>query len=385
MKKRILDIIVSVIILGVSVAGMIVGVVQMSRSVEELAEETVKGQADAILASANIKDDASVTVPILYYDQKMDVCTDLYSAATRAAASWRQFEWSKCGYQNFALEKELVEGILSDEYLPVASGGEAVVNRGIRDGFSRWFAPVDGKSKSYGGTITLNYSASKANFRYDNSRFYPLDDLTMNATEGEWVARNESVNDDGHNHLFTVNLGVPIQVLMNGSEQFEITADDDTWVYVDSKLVIDMGGIHDATSAIFEIHSNGEVYAGVEGEGLAYSGVTLEEKESAVIRIFHADRDSGTGSVFRLNFINMVPNITNVNLARGSGADGVEIAYDPSNPFYVPPLGESLTVRPSRSKALKTVVTVQVVTVGTLAIIAVVAVSVGMRAWRNRK
>ena len=102
MKTRILGIIVSVIILGVSVAGMVVGVARMSRSVEELAEETTKGQADAILASANIKDDASVTVPILYYDQKMDTCVDMYSAGTRAMASWRQFEWSKCGYDWFA-------------------------------------------------------------------------------------------------------------------------------------------------------------------------------------------------------------------------------------------------------------------------------------------
>ena len=383
MKVKNIGFIISILIIGVSIAGMVVGVARMSQTVEELAVEMTKGQADVILASANVKNEASVTVPILYYDQKMDECVDLYSTVSRAAASWRQFEWSECGYQNFALEKEIVDGELNSDYLPTAIGGEAVVNRGIVDGFSRWFSQVDGKSRSYGSTLNLVYDANSASFKYYNNTFYPLDDLTMSATEGDWVARSESVNDDGHNHLFTVNLGVPIQVLMNGSERFEITADDDTWVFVDDKLVIDMGGIHDAASAVFEIHSDGEVYSGTN-DAVAYAGVLLEEKESAVIRIFHADRDSGTDSVFSLRFENMVPNITNTSLAKGDSA-GVEIAYDPSNPSYIAPLGESLTVKPNKSRALKTAVTVQVVVVGVLAIATVLAFSVGIRVWKKRE
>lgn len=383
MKVRNIGFIISILVIGVSIAGMVVGVARMSQSVEELAVEMTKGQADVILASANVKNEASVTVPILYYDQKMDECVDLYSTTSRGLATWRQFEWSECGYQNFINEKDIVDGELDSNYLPSAVGGEALVNRGIVDGFSRWFSQVDGKSKSYGSTLNLVYDANNTSFKYYNNEFYPLDDLTMSATEGEWLPRTESVNDDGHNHLFTLSLGVPIQVLMNGSERFEITADDDTWVFVDNKLVIDMGGIHDAMSAVFEIHNDGEVYSGI-GDDLAYTGVLLEEKESAVIRIFHADRDSGTDSLFSLTFENMVPNITDTSLAK-SGSSGVEIAYDPSNPSYVAPLGESLTVKPNKSRALKTAITVQVVVVGVLAIATVIAFSVGIRVWKKRE
>lgn len=384
MKTRNIGFVISIVILFVSMTGMIVGVVKMSQSVEELAVESVKGKAEAILASANVNDKMNVTVPILYYDQKMDTCVNMYSAATRAAASWRQFEWSECGYQNFALEKNIVDGELNSEYLPVATGGEAVVNRGIVDGFSRWFSQVDGKSKSYGSTLGLTYDASTASFKYESGDFYPLDKLTMSATEGEWVPHDEDVNDDGHNHLFTLNLGVPIQVLANGSERFEITADDDTWVFVDDKLVIDMGGLHDATKASFEIRADGEVYAEIGGENAGYVGVTLVERESAVIRIFHADRDSGTGSVFRIGFINMVPNITDATLAKSSGGSGVEIAYDPSNPSYVAPLGESLTVKPDKTRALKTAVVVQGIVIGVLAIVVVIGASVGIRIWQQK-
>ena len=381
MKARNIGFIISLVILGVSVGGMIAGVITMSQSVTELATESVKGQADAILASANVDDKTAVSVPILYYDQKMDTCVNMYSASTRAAASWRQFEWSECGYQNYAMEKGIVDGELDSSYLPVVVGGEAVVNRGLDSGFSRWFSQVDGQSKSYGSTLGLVYDANTASFKYTSNEFYPLNGLTMKATEGEWNPKTEIVNDDGNNHLFTLNLGVPIQVLANGSEKFEIMADDDTWVFVNNKLVIDMGGLHDAASAEFEIHSDGEVYSAVGSDDFAYSGVKLEEKEPAVIRVFHADRDSGTGSVFKISFINMVPNITDATLAKGSG---VEIAYDPSDPSYVAPLGESLTIRPNRSKALKTAVVVQGIVVGVLAIVATVIASVGVRIWRQK-
>ena len=81
MKVRNLGFIISLLVIVASVVGMIAGVAQMSQSVEELAVEMTKGQADIILASANVENEASVTVPILYYDQKMDDCVDLYSSA----------------------------------------------------------------------------------------------------------------------------------------------------------------------------------------------------------------------------------------------------------------------------------------------------------------
>ena len=112
---------------------------------------------------------------------------------------------------------------------------------------------------------------------------------------------DEAVNRDGNNHLFTFNLGVPVRVLADGNEEFSIYADDDTWVYIGDKIVIDMGGVHEATTARFKINNEGEVYSAVNGEEFAYSGVKLTRDTGAIVRIFHADRDS-TESVFSMRF-----------------------------------------------------------------------------------
>ena len=273
-------------------------------------------------------------------------------------------------------------GELDKEYLPVAEGGEALTNRGVvGDGFQRWFHTVEGKSKAYGSSLTLSYDEKTVSFRYNNNQFYPLDKFDTEG--GGWSPREESVNRDGHNHLFTMSLGVPIQVLANGSEKFEVTADDDTWVYINNRLVIDMGGVHESVRGSFEIRGSGEVYAEVGNGGLAYSGVTLAGNDAAVVRVYHADRDSAS-SKFRMEFINMVPDIIEATLAK-SGSESTQIAYDPSKPEYQAPLGKSLTVHPSRVGAFQTATIVQGLVAAVISVLIIVTIMVWVRVWMKRE
>ena len=52
----------------------------------------------------------------------------------------------------------------------------------------------------------------------------------------------------------------------------------------------------------------------------------------------------------------------------------VQVAYDPENPSYVAPLGESLTVRPDRSRAVLTATIAQVGIVVALTAVLVVVI-----------
>ena len=342
----------------------------LSGSVKELSVEITKSTANAILASARVTDETVVKVPVLYYDQVMDECMNLYDSSS--SAKIRQFEWASCEYYNSAIETGLTEPVLNDQFLPVAIGGELLPNRGLASGFSRWFSAEDGKSKSHAGTIALNYDADTASFSYESESFYPLNEIAIPA---------ESVNEDGNNHLFTLNLGVPVQILMDGKEEFAITADDDTWVYIGSELVLDMGGVHNATTGRLKILENGEVYTAINEEDFAYSGVRVYRDSGTVVRIFHADRNSSE-SVFKIKFSNMLLNITDTTIASGNN---VEVAYNPENPSYIAPLGESLRVEPDKSKMILAVVTAQAFILSILMIIfAFIIFAVWRYAHRDR-
>lgn len=345
-------------------------IVAISGTVSDMKDAAIAKTADAILASAGVSDEKLISVPVVYYDQKMDACADLYDLEAREAVESRQFEWKECGYYNSEIEQGLADFYLSEDYLPVATGnGQLTSNRGID--FSRWFKATEGLSASYAGILKMNYRASGAEFSFVQDEFYPLD-----AAE---FSKDDAVNADGHNHLFTMNFAVPFTVLKSGEESFAITADDDTFVYVGNELVIDMGGVHEATTGRFYITEEGEVFAGVGEEEMAYTGVKVDG--ASIVRIFHADRNSSE-STFSVVFSKMNLSITNTKLA-DADSDEIQVAYDPTDPSYIGPLGETSVFRPDETKGLVILATIEGFAIIVLAISLIYAVSRCLRHARN--
>ena len=345
-----------VVSLVIFVAATIMLVFALSRTVEEVREVAISKSPEAILASAGLSEVEGVPLQVSYFDQKADECVDLYDKTKSDILKTRQFGWHNCGYYNKKLEQGMVGFDLDDKYLPVAMGGTLTPNRGLSD-MSRWFTEVEGKSKSYIGAMKLDYDTNGAVFSFHQKEFYPLD--------GVEFGEGEEINGDGHNHLFTMNFAVPFTVLLSGNESFAVTADDDTFVYVGDKLAIDMGGIHEAMTGRLEIRENGEVYVAVDGKDLAYSGIDVSEKEGSIVRIFHADRDE-EDSTFGVDFVGMNLGVVNTKLADG-GDGGVQIAYDPNDPSYVAPLGESSVVKPDATRGYMVLATVEGVVIVALA------------------
>lgn len=299
--------------------------------------------------STEIENGTTVQAPVVYFEQAADACVDLYDASLYRELNNRQFEWAGCGYFRDGFETELVSAELNENYLPEAlSGGKNLANRGVKaENFARWFSEVEGASTRRQDFLSLEYD--NGTFQYDG--------------------KTSEITGVG---LYTLNLAVPIQVLRSGEEEFTITADDDTWVYVGSRLVLDMGGVHEAASAKFAIRENGEIYSGVGTEDLAYSGVTLEG-ESAMVRIFHANRDSGTEAEFKFAFRNMILNVD----------ENMQVAYNPDEPGYMAPLGTSLTVGASvRQSVMDAMVTETWMLVG-LMVVMIAAISLARRYLRR--
>ncbi len=350
--------------LGAFIVAAIATILGMARTIDVISGATVSKTPDAILASAGVTEESRIALPVSYFDQTADGCVDLYDVSLKKDAENRQFEWSNCGYHNKEVEQGIVEYELNSEHMPVASGGQLTSNRGVvgdsngNTNFARWFHEINGESKNYVGVLRLDYNADNAEFSFHKNEFYPLDDIEYN--------KNDLGNSDGHNHLFTMSFATPFTVLRSGREQFEVVADDDTFVFIGDKMVVDMGGIHGATAGRFTIHEDGEVYSAVDNEELAFSGIVLDEGEDAIVRIFHADRDS-ENSVFNVRYSEMDLAVVDAKLADNDD-ETVLIAYDPSDPTYVAPLGESLIIRPDSTRGLIIMVTIEGVMVVALAV-----------------
>ncbi len=324
--------------LGVFTLSGLAAIVGLGNSIAEIRAAEMAQSPSVLLASAGAREDKIILLPVTYYDQISDTCTDIYDEETKAETNERQWEWSSCGYHSKKLEQGLAQAELGEDGLPVAKRGMAIPNRGID--FTGWFSAVEGVSAQYPGTLSMRYEKDAAKFSFAAENFYPIDDVNF--------SKGDPVNADGHNHLFTMSFAVPFTVLASGEEAFTMRADDDTLVYLDGKLVIDMGGVHDLTTGELVIDADGKVYAQVEGGGWQDTGVAVEAGKTATLAVFHADRD-GSESDLEVVFEGMSPVLasgTQIAAVSGSEMGGA------ANLEYTAPLGETRVFEPDTTRML---------------------------------
>lgn len=168
------------------------------------------------------------------------------------------------------LETGAVESTLDADGKPVLSATASGQFPSAAD-FATWYRDLP-STQSTTHTITLGETAPGSGlFEYSSNAFFPID--------------NQLLGNEGrsHNYHFTYEIGVTASY--KAGDVFTFTGDDDLWVFIDDKLVLDLGGVHGAVSGTF-------TSANLDALGLS-SGTNYD------LKIFFAERHT-TQSNFKI-------------------------------------------------------------------------------------
>eukprot|EP00416_Gambierdiscus_australes_P020290 CAMPEP_0171062090 /NCGR_PEP_ID=MMETSP0766_2-20121228/4861_1 /TAXON_ID=439317 /ORGANISM="Gambierdiscus australes, Strain CAWD 149" /LENGTH=370 /DNA_ID=CAMNT_0011517863 /DNA_START=65 /DNA_END=1176 /DNA_ORIENTATION=+ len=137
------------------------------------------------------------------------------------------------------LVKGLVEDTLGSDKKPVYKGGKAL---STKENFDQWYNDVPSVNKRVESEIVLAPNGA-GKLEYDKHDFFPVDGKGWKDIDTRF----------GHNYYFT--LEAHWLFTYNGGETFTFRGDDDLWVFINDKLVIDLGGMHEPETGSVDLDS----------------------------------------------------------------------------------------------------------------------------------
>ncbi len=115
----------------------------------------------------------------------------------------------------------------------------------------QWFRDVPGVNMSAAFPITLERVPGTNRYVFDDKL-----DTNFARLNGFFIVNNTLFgNSQGgnKNFHFTYELSTEFVYKPNSGQVFTFTGDDDVWVFIDDRLVIDIGGVHSAVSQTIDL------------------------------------------------------------------------------------------------------------------------------------
>lgn len=159
----------------------------------------------------------------------------------------------------YGVDTGITTDTIGSDSKPVYAGGSFSTT--TRHNFDEWYRDVDGVNKSTDYSITLTRN-SNGKYRFQDTSFFPLDGMAGFDTEG--YTHNGRSSGRPRNFHFTYELHS--QFTYTGGEVLEFSGDDDVWVYINGKKVIDLGGVHGREDASVDIDREAARLGLVRGE-----------------------------------------------------------------------------------------------------------------------
>jgi fibro-slime domain-containing protein len=186
----------------------------------------------------------------------------------------RDFKFSHPDFEHFTTDMVtpgIVQATLGADNTPVYAAAGATVCTTSPAKFAEWYHDVPTVNFPLSATINL-VESSPGIYVYDSSAFFPADGAGF-GNEGQ-----------AHNFAFTSEIHTSFKY--KGGEVFTFRGDDDLWLFINKKLAIDLGGLHQPASATINLDARAAELGLVPGNNYAMD-------------IFHAERHT-TASNFRI-------------------------------------------------------------------------------------
>ena len=182
--------------------------------------------------------------------------------------------------QNRPINPALYNQSLGDQMGALAAGG---TGNGLTsaESFSQWFRDVPGVNVSKSIPLLLVRQPGTNRYVFDSAVHEPYKSIG-----GFFPINNDLYGNfasSGHNFHFTTEVRTQFIYKRGTGQAFTFTGDDDVWVYIGGRLVIDLGGLHSRKEQFIDL------------DRLDW----LQDGQRYPLDIFHAERRT-TQSNFRI-------------------------------------------------------------------------------------
>lgn len=149
--------------------------------------------------------------------------------------------------------------------------------------FDWWYRDTPGKNQAFDYKIVLSGPPGGVQ-TFDDQEFFPLDGRGWN---------DLYTADDGKQHNFSFTFELHTTFGYTGGEVFSFTGDDDVFVFIARKLVVDLGGVHGAESKSIRLDT-------LKTDDAQATAVALVKGTTYPLDIFYNERHT-VSSHFRMD------------------------------------------------------------------------------------